>query len=565
MGVKRAMDCVLREARKGDGPLYTLGPLIHNRQAVETLERRGVKSIDSIDGITKGTIVIRAHGVAPEQRRQIEDAGLRAVDATCPHVRFSQNIVRRRHESGKSIVIAGDKDHAEVAGLLGFCRNTGTVISTCDEARALRLDGQVCLVAQTTFNEELFGRIAQIIRENHGKNVEVVDTICRSTEQRQREVTELARTVDAMVVVGGKHSANTRRLAEIARSTGTPTVHIETAAELPEDFAAYGTVGVTAGASTPNWITAAVIQRLKEMADQRSAPVRAIHRALRFLISSTVYTGLGAVGLTLAAFSLQQDDRLLPDPLVPNPLVLMISFCYIFSVHIWNRMEAHHHHDAGAVPPRVALYARHHAFSIGLTVALAGLSLALAIHMGWPETILLLAAYLIGLAYNIALTPFGLHVRLKDLPASKDIFTATGWTAVAVILPAISHPAAQWKTLLAAVVAFILAFVRSSLFDFTDIQGDRLLGRETLPVLIGSRRTRILLAGLSGFLALLLLAGTSFEVFSPLGYWLLPCPILILLLLFPLFQHVTKGELLCPLVADGILIFTGIAALLWRA
>jgi len=557
MGVKRAMDCVIREARKCNGPLYTLGPLIHNRQAVDALERRGVRSINSIEGVTEGTVVIRAHGIPPAERKKLEDAGLRVVDATCPHVRFSQNIVRRRHEAGRSIVIAGDKDHAEVAGLLGFCDNAGVVVSTCEEAGKLRLDGQVCLVAQTTFNEEQFGRIAEIIKTSH-PDVEVVDTICRSTEQRQREVVELCKSVDAMVVVGGKHSANTRRLAEIARATGTPTVHVETAAELPAEFAGYDAVGVTAGASTPNWITAAVIHRLQEMSDHRAAPMRAFHRALRFLTTSTVYTGLGAVGLTLAAFGLQHGAVL------PDPLFLIIAFCYIFSVHIWNRMEARHH-GTSSMPPRAALYARHHVLSIAITLALAGLSLALALYMGRSEAALLLAAYLVGLAYNLPLAPLGLrNIRLKDLPASKDIFTATGWVAVAVVIPAISQSSGPWKPLLASVVAFILAFVRSSLFDFTDIQGDRLLGRETLPVLIGSHRTRILLAALSGFLALLLTAGTASAVFSVLGYWLLPCPIFIVLLLFPLFQRVVKSELVCPLVADGLLIGAGIAALALR-
>jgi len=558
MGVKRAMDRVLGETQKGSAPLYTLGPLIHNRQAVEMLETRGVHAIESIDGLDEGTVVIRAHGIPPQALKAVEQAGLQVVDATCPHVRYSQGIVGKRHQSGNTIIIAGDKNHAEVLGLLGFCDNEGIVVSTPDEARQVKLDGDVCLLAQTTFNESTFREIAEIIKKRH-ERVEVVNTICRSTEERQREVVELCKSVDAMVVVGGKHSANTRRLAEVARSTGTPVVHIESAAELPDSFSQYNSVGVTAGASTPNWITASVIRKLEEIGEDRSKTARALHRGVKFLTDSTLYTGLGAVALTYAGFALQPGTARL------NPLYLVITFCYIFSVHIWNRLGARQL-DGLTAPRRVAFYTRHRKLSVGLTSVLAALSLVLAAHRGTAETILLLAAYLIGLAYSASLAPLGLkHRRLKDLPASKDLFTATGWATVGVVIPAISQPPSAPALVLAALVAFILAFVRSTIFDFTDIQGDRLLGRETLPVLLGPRRTRTYLTVLAAALAIVLVMGAALGVFSTLAYWLLPCVAFILLVLYPLFPRVVKSEITCPLVADGLLVITGIIAVLWKS
>ena len=560
MGVRRAMDSALSEARKGKGPLCTLGPLIHNRQAVEMLEARGIRVIDSIDGLTGSTVIIRAHGIPPETHQALEQADVQIVDATCPHVRYSQNIVRKRHKEGARIVIACDKDHAEVVALLGFCNYEGVVVTTPDEARGLRLEGPVCLIAQTTFNESVFHEIAEIISAAHG-SVEAVDTICRSTEERQREVVELCESVDAMVVVGGKHSANTRRLAEIARASGTHTVHVETASDLPADLAQYGNIGVTAGASKPNWITAAVMSQLDEIGKATSKTSHALHHGLKFLTDSTLYTGLAAVALTQAGFALQSRVSAAPDA-----IYLAIAFCYIFSVHIWNRTRGRRLDKLNA-PARVAFYARHPKLFVGLTTLLAALSLLLAAKIGMAEALLLLAAYVIGLAYNASLAPLGLkHRRLSDLPASKDFFTATGWAAVAVVIPAIS-PAQQHSVValaLATAVAFILAFVRSAMFDFTDIQGDRLLGRETLPVWLGSHRTRAYLAILAMLLAGILVAGAALGVFSTLGYWLLPCPVFILLVLFPFFPRVVRGNIICPLVADGFLVLAGVIALLWQ-
>ena len=558
MGVKRAIDRALSEAPDARGPVYSLGPLIHNPQAVEVLERRGIRAIDSIDGIREGTVIIRAHGIPPATRAAIEAAGLKIVDATCPHVLHSQAIIRKHHQEGCRIVIAGDRDHAEVMGLQGYCDNAGVVVSTPEEARGLRLEGRICLIAQTTFNEAAYGEIAGVLKAGHN-NVLVVQTICKSTEERQREVIELAKSVDAMVVVGGRNSANTRRLAEIARETRRPAIHVETAAELPADVASYRTVGVTAGASTPSWVTASVIRRLQEMSRPTRPTARALGSALRGIIHSNIYTGFGAAALTYACFALQFGPGASPDP-----LHLAIAFSYIFSVYVWNRMSKKQLDEANA-PPRVAFYAGRPKLLIVVSALLAALSLGVAASMGLLEAILLLAAYLIGLAYNIPLAPAWLkYRRLRDIPASKDIFAAAGWAAVAVVIPAIAYRPPLAAALLAGLAAFILSFVRTALFDFTDIQGDRLLGRETLPVLLGADRARAHLALMAGLLAAVLAGAAAAGIFKPLGYLLLPCPALIVLVLYPLFGKVVKSELVCPLVADGLLLLAGGLAALWR-
>jgi 4-hydroxy-3-methylbut-2-enyl diphosphate reductase len=348
----------------------------------------------------------------------------------------------------------------------------------------------------------------------------------------------------------------------LARAAGKPTYHVETVDELPDDLAHFATVGVTAGASTPNWITNSVIHRLEVIGERSSTGKRLLHCALRSLTDSNIYTGAGAVALTYACFHLQTWS-----PARLSPLFLIIAFCYIFTAYIWNRMSAPQVAELNP-PARVAFYARHPKMLIAITTIFAVSSVVIAARfLGLTETLLLLAAYVIALAYNVPLAPRRLRIRrLKDIPASKDIFTAVAWATVAVVIPAISHASSSMVPVaLAAVVALVLAFIRATIFDFTDIQGDRLLGRETLPVLIGPARTKKFLALLTLLLAGVLIGAAAGGAFTGLGFLLLPCPIFIVLVLYPFFGAVVKSELVCPLVADGFLIMAGVIAAAWTA
>jgi 4-hydroxy-3-methylbut-2-enyl diphosphate reductase len=263
MGVTRAMELALRAARDGDGPLYTLGPLIHNHQAVATLESEGIRSVENADDVPVGaTVIIRAHGVRPEVRSALAERDLRVIDATCPHVLASQRRIAERSAAGSSVIIVGDRDHAEIRGLVGHARGAYAVISTSEELESVRLPEPLCVIAQTTFSERTYHQIVDEARRRF-PDIEVFESICSSTEDRQREVREMAQRVEAIVVVGGRHSANTLRLAEIARSTGRPTVHVETAGELDlAELANVSHVGVTAGASTPSWVIDEVVEVL---------------------------------------------------------------------------------------------------------------------------------------------------------------------------------------------------------------------------------------------------------------------------------------------------------------
>ncbi len=261
MGVRRAVDLAMATADSdASRPVYTLGPLIHNPQAVAELEARGVVALgsDDIDERVRGkSVVIRAHGVPPLLRSRLEELGARLVDATCPRVIASQRKARGYASRGWKVIIVGDRDHGEVTGIAGFASSGWAVVGSPAEAEALELEGPVAVIAQTTIKNEEYRSICEVLARRFS-GVEVVDSICPATEDRQRALARLAAETDAIVVVGGRNSANTSRLYTTAMALGKPSWHVETAAELPDEVFAYERVGVTAGASTPESLVAEV-------------------------------------------------------------------------------------------------------------------------------------------------------------------------------------------------------------------------------------------------------------------------------------------------------------------
>uniref|UniRef100_UPI004055A623 4-hydroxy-3-methylbut-2-enyl diphosphate reductase n=1 Tax=Acetatifactor sp. TaxID=1872090 RepID=UPI004055A623 len=257
-GVKRAVDTVYEQVENcKDEKIYTYGPIIHNEEVVKDLEAKGVQVIpdkEALLEIKSGTVIIRSHGVAKEIYDILESNGLECVDATCPFVKRIHNIVSKESEAGKHIVIVGNAGHPEVEGIMGWCKGPITVLETTEEAENLALseETEICIVSQTTFNYNKFKHIVEIFQKK-GYNNSVVNTICNATEERQTEAREIASQADVMIVIGGKHSSNTRKLYEICSSECANTYFIQTLddlhLELPKSV---GLVGITAGASTPN-------------------------------------------------------------------------------------------------------------------------------------------------------------------------------------------------------------------------------------------------------------------------------------------------------------------------
>lgn len=262
-GVKRAVNMAQDTSDQLERS-YTLGPIIHNPQVVSNLEEHGVYAVDSLDEIPGGTVIIRSHGVGPAVYEEATDKGLKVVDATCPHVKKAQQDAKSVIDSGISLVILGEKKHPEVISINLWAQNKGIVIETEEKAKILPFVENRGVVVQTTFSQFKFQSIIDILEEKT-QNLKVFKTICTATQERQNSAVELAKMVDLMIVVGGKNSGNTNRLAEVCRDVGCTTYHIETAAELQLDwFNHVQTVGVTAGASTPDWIIKEVIDTMNE-------------------------------------------------------------------------------------------------------------------------------------------------------------------------------------------------------------------------------------------------------------------------------------------------------------
>ena len=255
-GVKRAIDKVYEQIETGK-TIYTYGPIIHNEEVVKDLADKGVRVIETkeeLNRLTEGTVVIRSHGVAKEIYDHLECQGLECIDATCPFVKRIHNVVEKESLAGKHIIVVGNPDHPEVEGIVGWCQGPVTVLETPKEAEDYtpKEGTSLCIVAQTTYNYKKFQDIVEIF-EKKGYNGSVVNTICNATEERQTQSQELAKEADVMIVIGGKHSSNTRKLYEICSRECANTYFIQTLddlhLELPKSVRL---VGITAGASTPN-------------------------------------------------------------------------------------------------------------------------------------------------------------------------------------------------------------------------------------------------------------------------------------------------------------------------
>ena len=258
-GVKRAVEQVYEQTENGEQPVYTYGPIIHNPQVVGDLSERGVRVIEgeeAIGAVQEGTVIIRSHGVSRAVQEQIAARGVTVVDATCPFVKKIHRIVERESQSGSVIVIVGNPDHPEVEGIRGWCRGEALVVASAAEVEKLPdLSGKkICIVAQTTFNYNKFKDIVEkFLKKRY--DINVLNTICNATEERQTEARQIARRVDAMIVIGGKHSSNTQKLYEICKEECKNTYFIETLVDLDsKPFQSFRRVGITAGASTPNKI-----------------------------------------------------------------------------------------------------------------------------------------------------------------------------------------------------------------------------------------------------------------------------------------------------------------------
>lgn len=269
-GVRRAIKIADSVADSGIKAV-TLGPIIHNPQVVKRLVQKGVPAVNDLENLTDETVIIRSHGVGPSCYNTIKCKNLALMDATCPYVKRNQEITKRLVEDGKQVVLIGEKNHPEMKSVAEWAVGRSYMVENLQDVEMLPAFHEVNIVMQTTFSVVLAARLIDAIRKKADR-VEVHKSICDATEQRQKAARELARQVDVMIVIGGRNSANTTRLADICREEGAKTYHIETAEELnPKWFLGQDKIGITAGASTPDWIIEEVVcimENMKDLLDQ---------------------------------------------------------------------------------------------------------------------------------------------------------------------------------------------------------------------------------------------------------------------------------------------------------
>jgi (E)-4-hydroxy-3-methyl-but-2-enyl pyrophosphate reductase len=533
MGVRRAMELVLEEANRSEGPLYTFGPLIHNRQVMAVLERRGIQPVQSVEGLLEGSIVIRAHGIPPYQRQVLKGSGLRIIDGTCPRVARVQSVIRYHTKKGFAAVIVGNPEHPEVKGLMGYAEGPVYVISAAEAVAELDDNLPFFMVAQTTQDEKLYGEITREMLKCF-PGTKIFKTICDATHERQDEVRALTHLVDAMVIVGGFHSGNTKRLVQIARAEGLPAFHVETEKDLdPKDLSGMGVVGVTAGASTPNWMIKNVVKKIETIQDpRRNTLLAGGKRIFKFLLLSNVVIAAGAASLSYAAFILSGSTPKLTYP--------FLSFLYIYAMHVLNRFL-----DKGASayndPERAAFYDRH-TFYLCLT-GLCAISLALLLAYGIGKTtfLALFGFSFLGMLYSVPLIPSRIrkryaYAKIKDIPGSKTLSQSLAWVAVISVLPRLNSEPWRWAFFVTtSLIIFLLSYARSALFDILELQGDLIVGKETLPLTIGIRKTSLIIKG-----ALLLAA--SIFVLAPFFHWMNPVSYLLLLCIIGIYLCLTAYE-----------------------
>ncbi|MDJ0784301.1 MAG: 4-hydroxy-3-methylbut-2-enyl diphosphate reductase [Desulfosarcinaceae bacterium] len=576
MGVRRAVELALDAPNQCPPPIYTFGPLIHNPQVLDTFTEKGIDILQALPALPTagapppgaagagppcGTVIIRAHGVPPDTRDRLEAAGYAVIDATCPRVIRVQTIIRVHHRKGYSTIIVGDEDHPEVVGLLGYAGDRGHVVKDLAELKALPALDQAIVVAQTTQNTAAYEEIAAWLADTR-PHYKFFNTICDSTAKRQDEVRCLADQADAVVVVGGKESGNTQRLAELVRQSGKPAYHVETEAELdPRTMADYDRVAVTAGASTPNWIIKRVFRSLEKVPmTQEKGWLKAFFSLQQGLLLTNCYVALGAGCLCYAC------SRLLgvqpAYPAVPTAIL------YVLSMHMLNHLTGRAENRFND-PDREAFYHRNKLFLSVAAVLAGALGLMAAVPAGRTAFLLLLAMSLTGLSYNLRIFPCQLHLpmrycRIKDLPGSKTILIAVAWGVVTVVLPQLG---AAGGTPFSAGLVFLwaagLVFARTAFFDILDIQGDRIVGKETLPIFIGERRVRRLLERVLLAACALLLVGSVAGLVSSLGYLLAFCPLFLLIVTRAHHKGYMLPGIRLEFGVESLFVLTGVITFIW--
>lgn len=563
-GVRDALDVTLeaiKTLQEGES-ICTFGPLIHNRQVLAMLEEKGIREETEIANCAHKKVVIRAHGIPPQERQALHQHGATLLDATCKRVARVQAAIKRHARRGYHTIIVGDADHAEVIGLMGYTEGRGRVINRAEQVAELPAawNDKVLLVAQTTQNEEIFQEIQAKFLERFPQGT-VNNTICGSTHERQAEVRELCSQVEAMVIVGGHHSGNTMRLAQVARESGVPAYHVETEAELDaREMARYASVGVSAGASTPNWMIRNVVCFLESIESEHSAGLLRWKKGLGLLAYANICAALAAALLIAATHALTG--------LAGSMAHAGMAAAYVFAMHTLN---LYLDHDAIRFndPGRAAFYQRWRFSFTGCGIASVVIALWLASGIGTLTFLAMSVLILLGIFYAVPLIlPSRWQslsaLKIKDIPASKTFLVPLAWASAIVVLPNLSYFSSMSSRMAYAfLVFFLLVLIRTALLDMLAVQGDRLVGKETIVVFIGERRSMYFISGVLVLLAIILPAGPLLGLSSAFSLAVLPAVAIYAYFLRMCLQNRMNEDPIFEAMVESTLIATGVLGFLW--
>jgi len=563
-GVKDALEVTLEaiQRRKDGETICTFGPVIHNRQVLAMLEEKGIREVASIEECAGKKVVVRAHGIPPHERQALHGIGAKLLDATCKRVAKVHAVIKRHARRGYDTVIVGDADHAEVLGLMGYTEGRGRVINQPYQVDELPAGWgeKVLMVAQTTQNEEIFQEIRnRFLSRFPGGTVK--NTICGSTHARQAEVRELCSQVEAMIIVGGYHSGNTVRLAEVARECSTPTYHVETEADLdPQEMARYSVVGVSAGASTPNWIIHNVVNFLEGIQPERSDLKSLIKKGSELLVYGNIYVALGAALLSLAVQALVG----LPGSLGKS----LMAACYAFAMHSLNIYL-----DRNAIrlndPNRAAFYQNWRFVFTGLSIGAVVVCLWISLSFGIWSSVAMAILVVMGVLYAVPLilpswSESLSALKIKDIPTSKTFSVPLAWACVIVLLPYLSQLDSLFSKLAYAFwITFLMVLVRTVLLDLLAVQGDRLVGRETLVVSLGEEKTGRFIKQILITLAVSLIIGPLIGLSTYFAHLMLIPTAVYGLHLRLCFRDRLKEDPVFEASIESVSLGVGVLALLW--
>ncbi len=509
-GVERAIDIVLDTANETDAPVFTHGPLIHNPQTVNLLEQKNITAYDPASTPRdNGLLVIRAHGISPQVREKLRTSGSTIRDATCPLVAKVHGIIRKHSRLGAHSVIIGEKGHPEVEGHMGYAE-AGHTLVTCSEDLEKIPKGvdDVIVVAQTTINMGDWGDVIKTIEARYPK-AQMFNTICDATEVRQEEVRRIAPGVDLMIIVGGRNSGNTTRLAEVAKEKGTTALLIETEDEIDPDYVRkFKNVGVTAGASTPDWMIRRVVNRLESIPDEEERLPDKLAQGLKILSRSNALLLVTASMAAIATSALGNFSI--------SAASVSVAALYLFSMHTMNRCTGFEA-DRFNEPNRAQFYAKHRGTLLAASGVAGFLSLGLSLTLSPSVTAVMLSGIALGGFYSLRMEPRALKMgRAMDFPASKTLVVTVGWTTSLAGIPALAQPenvGSAWP--IALIFAFGMTLLRSGIIELRDIQGDRIVGKRTLPIVFGKGRTEVLLNTVCSAMSVMLVSGVANEWIAP--------------------------------------------------